>query len=261
MRSPEPLAVTWSAEPSAAWVDDARRVAHEWQLPLYERPRKHGLTRELGVVASVFLVRSGRGWHLVDASGELGVSPGIAMLRLKRLASGSPMPDLLVRLAALTPGEIVIDATLGLGADARVMASAVGPAGKVIGLEASKALAVLMAEGLKLEPPWPNSARLEVHHAAAHGFLKTQPSKSADVVVFDPMFERTKASSPAFAELRRFADMTPLDRETVDEARRVARRLVLMKSSAPEVFPSLGLEPLSPARNAIVFWGRAVIGR
>ncbi len=253
--------MTWSAEPSAALIEDARRVAREWTLPLFERPRKRGLVRHLGVVASVFLVRSGRGWHLIDGEGELGVSPGIAMLRLKRLATGSQMPDLLVRLAALAPGEIVIDATLGLGADARVMASTVGPMGKVIGLEASKPLAVLMAEGLKLEPRWPDSALIDVHHSTAHAFLKSQPSKSADVVVFDPMFERTKASSPAFAELRRFADMTPLDQLTVDEAKRVARRLVLMKSSVPEVFPSLGLEPLSPTRNAIVFWGRALVER
>lgn len=253
--------MTWSAEPSAAWMDDARRVAREWKLPLYERPRRRGLVQQLGVVASSFLVRSGRGWQLVDAEGELGVSPGIAMLRLKRLTSGAQMPDLLVRLAALTAGEVVIDATLGLGADARVLASTVGSTGKVIGLESSKALAVLMAEGLKLETPWPNSAPIEVHHSAAHAFLKAQPSKSADVVFFDPMFERTKASSPAFAELRRFADMAALDRETVDEAKRVARRLVLMKSSLPEVFPGLGLEPLSPARNAIVFWGRAVVER
>lgn len=253
--------MTWSAEPKAALIDDARRVARQWGLPLYERPRRGGLVRQLGVIASVFLVRSGRGWHLIDAEGELGVSPGIAMLRLKRLAAGSQMPDLLVRLAALTPGEIVIDATLGLGADARVMASSVGPGGRVIGLEASRPLAVLMAEGLKLEPRWPGSAPIDVHHATAHSFLKTQPPKSADVVVFDPMFERTKASSPAFAELRRFADMTPLGRETVDEAKRVARRLVLMKSSVPEVFPSLGLEPLAPARNAIVFWGRALVER
>lgn len=259
MRSPEPLAVTWSAEPSAAFMNDARRVALEWKLPLYERPKKRGLVQQLGVIASSFLVRSGRGWHLVDAEGELGVSPGIAMLRLKRLASGLQMPDLLVRLAELTPGEIVIDATLGLGADARVMASTVGPTGKVIGLEASKSLAVLMAEGLKLEAPWPDSAPIEVHHSTAHAFLKSQPSRSADVVVFDPMFERTKASSPAFAQLRRFADMTPLGREAVDEAKRVARRLVLMKSSVPEIFPTLGLDPLSPTRNAIVFWGRAVV--
>lgn len=261
MSSAEPLAVTWGAEPTAALKDDARRVAREWQLPLYERPWKRGLVRQLGVVASAFLVRSGRGWYLIDSEGELGVSPGLAMLRLKRLAAGAQSPDQLVQLAGLVRGEIVIDATLGLGADARVMASTLGPTGRVIGLEASKALAVLMAEGLKLETPWPDSAPIVVHHSPAHAFLKAQPAKSVDVVVFDPMFERTKASSPAFAELRRFAEMTPLERATVDEAKRVARRLVLMKSSEPEVFPPLGLEPLSPSRNAIVFWGRALVQR
>lgn len=259
MRSPEPLAVTWSSEPSPALVDDVRRVASTWGLPVYERPRKGSLKRALGAVAARLLVRGGDGWTLMDEHGVLRVSPGLAMLRLKRLAAGGQMPDLLVRHAALEPGEVVVDATLGLGADARVMASAVGAQGRVIGLESALPVAVLLVEGLALEPRWPGSAPIEVHHARARDWLATRPDRSADVVFFDPMFERTKAASPAFGELRRFADPTPIDRAAIEEAKRVARRLVLMKFSDPEVFPALGLEPLAPAPNAFVYWGRAVL--
>lgn len=255
MQSPEPLAVTWSSEPSAQFIADARRVAATWHLPLYERPHKRGLAPKLGVVANAFLVRGGKGWSLVDASGSLGVSPGLAMLRLKRLGRGTQMPDRLLLEAAIRPGELIVDATCGLGADARVLASAAGPSGRVIGLEASKALAVLLAEGLPLEPPWPESAPIEVHHADAEAWLRARASHSVDVVFFDPMFERTRKASPAFAELRRFADPRPLTRAAVDEARRVARRLVLMKSSDPEIFPALGLEPIAPQPNALVYWG------
>jgi hypothetical protein len=259
MRSPERLAVTWSSEPSPKHVEDARRVATRWGLPLYERPRKGSLRQALGVVARCLLVRGGDGWTLVDEQGPLRVSPGLALLRLKRLAVGGAMPDLLLRHAGVLPGETIVDATLGLGADARVLASAAGAQGRVIGLEASLPLAVLLAEGLPLEAPWPGSAPLEVHHARADAWLAAQPARSVDLVFFDPMFERTKAASPAFHVLRRFAELTPISRTAVDEARRVARRLVLMKSSDPEVFPALGLEPLAPSPNAIVYWGRAVI--
>lgn len=259
MSGPEPLAVTWSSEPSPALIADARRAAERWALPLYERPYKRGLAPKLGVVASAFLVRGGKGWSLVDAQGALGVSPGLAMLRLKRLGQGAPLPDPLLHEAAIAPGEIVVDATCGLGADARVLASAAGPRGRVIGVEASKPLAVLLAEGLPLEAPWPGSAPLEVVHADALAWLREQPSRSVDVVYFDPMFQRTRKASPAFAELRRFAEPRPLTRAAVDEARRVARRLVLMKSADPETFPPLGLEPQAPQPNALVYWGRRVL--
>ena len=259
MRSPEPLAVTWSNEPSPQFIADARRVASTWALPLFERPHKRGLGPQLGVVANAFLVRGGQGWSLVDSAGSLGVSPGLAMLRLKRLGRGTQMPDRLLLEAAIRPGERVVDATCGLGADARVLASAAGVDGRVIGLEASKPLAVLLAEGLPLETPWPGSAPIEVHHADAETWLRAQPSRSVDVVFFDPMFERTKKASPAFAELRRFADARPLTRAAVDEASRVARRLVLMKSSDPELFPALGLEPVAPQANAFVYWGRRAV--
>ncbi len=239
------------------FIADARRVASRWGLPLFERPHKRGLGPQLGVVANAFLVRGGKGWSLVDSEGSLGVSPGLAMLRLKRLGRGTQMPDRLLLEAAIGPGEVVVDATCGLGADARILASAAGPAGRLIGLEASMALAVLLAEGLPLETPWPGSAPIEVHHADAETWLRDQPSRSVDVVFFDPMFERTRKASPAFAELRRFADARPLSRAAVDEARRIARRLVLMKSADPEIFPALGLEPLAPQSNALVYWGRS----
>jgi 16S rRNA (guanine1516-N2)-methyltransferase len=254
---PWPLAVTWSHEPSQAAVSDVHRAAETWRLPLYERPHKSGLRRELGRVATAFLVRGGTGWRLLDAHGEIKVTPGLAMLRLKRLASGSSQSEPLLEHSQLRPGDVVIDATLGLGADARVMARAVGPSGRIVGLESSLPLAALLTEGLTFETRFAGSGPIEVHATRALDFLVRQPSASVDVVFFDPMFDRTLGSSPAFVELRRYADHSPLDPRAVSEARRVARRWVVMKSSDPSVFPGLGLEALIPAAGAHVFWGRA----
>ncbi|MDX2010918.1 MAG: class I SAM-dependent methyltransferase [Myxococcaceae bacterium] len=254
---PFPLAVTWSHQPSGEVVADTRRVAEAWGLPLYERPHKSGLKQQLGREAAAFLVRGGTGWRLVDVDGELGVSPGLAMLRLKRLDAGSTMAEPILAHAEVRAGDVVIDATVGLGADARVLARAVGAAGRIVGVEASLPLAVLLSEGLRLEPRWPNSAPIEVRHGRALDVLRGLPSASADVVFFDPMFERTLGASPAFVALRRFADHAPFGVDVVDEARRVARRWVLMKSSDPSLFPSLGLEALVPPAGAHVFWGRA----
>lgn len=255
-----PLAATWSSEPSEALKAEVRRVAARWGLPVYERPWKRGLSKVIGAQARAFLVRTERGWTLLDGEGALGVSPGLAMLRLKRLAGGAPHGDPLLAVAGIRPGETIVDATVGLGADARVLAAAAGPAGRVVGLEASLPLAVLLAEGLALEPPWPHSAPITVHHGRAEAWLASAPDRSADVVYFDPMFTRHRRASPAFSELRRFAEPGAPSPSAIDEATRVARRLVLMKSADPRLFPPLGLEPVTPARNAVVFWGRRVLG-
>jgi hypothetical protein len=254
------LAVTWSGGGPAHLEDAARRIANTWKVPLYERPRKSGLTPHFGVIAHAFLVCDGRGVRLVSRSAELRVSPGLALLRLKRLAVEASMVDALVHHAKLRQGERVIDGTLGLGADARVMASRLGARGTVIGVEASLPLAVLMSEGLPFERPWPDSAPIEVVHSTALGYLSRQPTASADVVFFDPMFERRKAASPAFEQLRSFASVLEIDPDAVRQATRVARRLVLMKSDDPRVFPQLGLKPLPPlARNSTVYWGQVGI--
>lgn len=254
----EPLAVTWSAEPAPEWIEEVHRVAKAWSLPVYERPRRRGLLQQFGRVADAFLVLGGTGWRLVDARGELEVTPGLAMLRRKRLEAPDAMPDQLLRHAQPRRGETIVDATLGLGADARVLATAVGAEGRVIGLEAAKPLAALLSLGLATEPAWPDTAPIQVVHAAAGQWLAAQADRSVDVVYFDPMFERSKTAPPAFSVLRRFADARPVSPEVVMEARRVARRLVLMKSDDPQRFPALGLEPLAPASLSTVYWGRAV---
>lgn len=248
----DPLAVTWGAEPTDALRADVHRVASAWKLPVYERPKGRGLGNALDRFCAV-LVRSGRGFRLHDRHGELGVTPGLAQLRLKRLATET---DHALRVTGITKGETVIDATVGLGADTRVFAARAGQGGAVIGLEASLPLAVLLREGLPLEPAWPGSAPIEVQHVQASDWLTDRAPKSADVVFFDPMFDAPKSASPEFGALRRFAVNTPIDRLTIDAAKRVARRCVVMKAGSPEVFPSLGLEALPPQRNASVFWGR-----
>jgi hypothetical protein len=254
--SVEPLAVTWSAEPTQAWIDEVRQVAARWRLPVYERPKKGGLHRQLGRFADAFLVLGGAGWTLVDAAGVLQVSPGLAMLRRKRLLDPQAFPDQLLRHAQITPGERIVDGTLGLGADARVLATATGARGRVIGLEASLPLAALLSQGIVHEPPWPDTAPIDIVHTNAGDWLAAQPPASVDLIYFDPMFERAKSAPAAFSMLRRYAEARPLTVELVAQARRVARRMVLVKSEDPRLFPTLGLEPLAPISGSTLYWGR-----
>ena len=167
------------------------------------------------------------------------------------------MEDQLVRVAGLREGERVLDCTLGLGADAQVAARLVGPGGSVIALEKSPALYLLARHGLKGLERHPAACAVSVVYADAAEFLRTLPDGAFDVVLFDPMFESPKKAQPGFALLRRHADYSPLTRETVEEARRVARRVVVLKGSRySKDFKKLGITP-EPARpNATVLWAR-----
>ena len=74
--------------------------------------------------------------------------------------------------------------------------------------------------------------------------LKTLETKSLDCVIFDPMFDVPKRSTPAFDLLRRHAFHEPLDQETLAEARRVAKRWVVVKGGRyGQELERLGLEP------------------
>jgi SAM-dependent methyltransferase len=179
-------------------------------------------------------------------------------LRVRRLrgrgaaASGDPFLD----ACGLRPGESVLDATLGLGADALVAAEAVGPGGRVVGIEAVPALAAWVAEGLARSPDTAAS-RIEVRAGDHLALLAAMPGGSHDVVVFDPMFRAARPEPGGFDVVRRLADPRPLSRESLEEARRVARRCVVVKDGAPGWdLARLGLVPLPSARGAHRYYAR-----
>lgn len=248
-----PPQVTTSLRPTHALEVEARRTARRFGLPLVSR----------GDLAIEALVRDGRSvlvfeqqaLRLIDAGGALVFHAGMAHLRLQRLASGEG--DTLVRLADLREGERVLDCTLGLAQDARVAARAVGPTGRVTGVEQSLALAALQDAGFRREAGADaRSAPIRVIHAEALTYLRTRPDDSEDVVLFDPMFTRPKKAQPAFEVLRRHATDAPLSAELIEEARRVARRRVLVKAGRyGGDLRRLGLTPVGMTRSSEFEWG------
>ena len=219
------------------------------------RPRKGPLGPMLESQAEAFLVFEREAVTLTDKHGSFAFSAGMAHLRRLRLETGEG--DTLVRLADLRPGDTVLDCTLGLGQDALVCARAVGPAGRVVGLEASLALYAVVSEGLDAYDVGPASTRVRAHHAEARAWLQAQETGSFDVVLFDPMFEKPKKSQPAFEVLRRFAEHSPVAPDTLAEARRVARRWVLVKAGRHgEDLKRLGLSAETSSRYTSLMWAR-----
>jgi hypothetical protein len=212
--------------------------------------------------ADALLVVSRAGALLWADGAEARWSAGMGFLRARRALArlaGRDDPterDPFLDACALRPGDAVLDATLGLGADALVAAAAVGPEGRVVGLEASRALAAWVAEGLRRLDLAP-ARRIEVRAGDHREALLALPERSFDVVVFDPMFRHARAEPGGFELVRRLADPRPLAPEVLAVARRVARRWVVVKDGAPGWdLARLGLVPLPSARGAHRYYAR-----
>jgi SAM-dependent methyltransferase len=245
-----PLAVALSGSTDAALRAEAEACAERWRLPLLFRRPKAPL-RGLLEQARVLVVFGENAVSLWDRLGHVPGGPGLAALRLKEIAKGRA-EDPLQRIGELAPGERVLDATLGFAQDARVAARLVGPGGSVLGVESSLPLAVLGEASLRRE-----GSAIEVRHADSGDVLQGLPTASVDVVLFDPMFGRALASQPGFEMLRRLANPAPLTAEVLAEARRVARRTVLVKAARyTPMLRNLGLRHEHASRSAPVVWAR-----
>jgi 16S rRNA (guanine1516-N2)-methyltransferase len=159
--------------------------------------------------------------------------PNSAAFRIKRLAKGES--ETLIEASQLKAGDSFLDCTLGIGSDSLVAAFVVGKQGKVVGVEANQNVAFIVQEGMKTynyeELPLTACMRdINVVHANAVRFLKDQPSNSFDVVYIDPMFEQVIEESKNFEALRAAGNHDALTDEWVSEAKRVAKRCVLLKA-------------------------------
>lgn len=201
------------------------RVAERGDLSLEQLRRKH---QEDDV-----LVVSALGARLeVPGKKPFFFHPNTAAFRIKRLMRGDT--DTMLVACQIQPGYRILDATLGLGADAIVFSHATGANGRVVGVESERLVAILVEDGLR---HWTSDAtllceamrRIEVRNANHLDVLKELPDRAFDVVYFDPMFEVTVQSSTGIAGVRELANPDPLHEEAVREAIRVASKRVVIK--------------------------------
>lgn len=253
----EPLAVTVSRK-ALRRGDDAQAVACAQRLgvpyvPCVVNQPAEALLKRFNAL----LVWRGDGVMLLDERGTARWSAGMADLRIRRLDHGIEQPDHVLLAGEVRDGDHVLDCTLGRGHDALVLARAVGPHGRVEAMEASLPLYAWVSEGLRLRGPSAGACAISCEHTEALEGLKRKASGSVDCVFFDPMFDKPQASEAVFDVVRRHAVASALTPEVIAEARRVARRWVVVKA-APQsrVLRDLGLEPLPFKRSADLRFGR-----
>ncbi|TLS53222.1 SAM-dependent methyltransferase [Paenibacillus antri] len=171
-------------------------------------------------------------WHPEQGGKPFFFHPGMSLVRAKRLAAGER--DAMLDACRLEPGDAIVDCTAGLGSDAILFSYAGGPDSRVVAVESQLPLHYIVSQGLRShETGWPAfdeaMRRVEPVHADHSAYLRSLSDRSVDVVYFDPMFGDPVRTSAGIAPLRAFANDAPVTEEAIEEARRVARKTVVMK--------------------------------
>jgi 16S rRNA G966 N2-methylase RsmD len=158
--------------------------------------------------------------------------PNSSMFRIKRLLKGEQDP--FINAAQLATGMSVLDCTLGLASDSIVASFAVGATGKVVGIEANPFLAYIVKMGLQqwdsgIEVMNEAMRRITIKQNHSLEVLEELEDNSFDCVYFDPMFEETILESDGIKGLTKFAKAEGLSTEMIKQAKRVARKRIVLK--------------------------------
>tara|TARA_B100000676_G_C17861053_1_gene723362 strand:+ start:135 stop:923 length:789 start_codon:yes stop_codon:yes gene_type:complete len=246
--------VTCSARADSALCQRAIAIAQELGCTYWDRPevRLSHFIHVRGLSALVVVGQRDIVVHTPHA--RLRHHPNAAVLRVVNMLRDRR--DTFVELAQLAPGDHLLDCTCGVGADAIAAAHAVGTDGSVHALEASPLLALLTRCGMQ-RYQHPNHGavtaamrRVRVSNARYQDMLPTYPDNCVDVVYFDPMFSQTFTDSNGLELVRAFAQTGLPQQNDIAEAKRVARRCVLMKDQIPgRTLQALGFSVIKKARR------------
>ncbi len=231
------LVVTSARQPHPTHIAEAKRWAALLDAPLVDRAdlSLSRLTETHGV-PGVLVVGGDRVTYYEPGRDLLYFfHPGMARRRIRNLQAGHGDP--MITAMGIGSGDSVLDCTLGRGTDATVAAYVAGPTGRVVGIEKVPVLACLTIEGLQHYPMEDNITReamrrVEAHCADYWSFLRAQPDDAFDVVYFDPIFAEMVPGASSMIPLRQLASHEPVTAEAVAQARRVARRRVVIKQQS-----------------------------
>lgn len=253
------IVVTTPYDPPAELIERSRKTAEELGAAWVAR-RGMSLSKLESRYAPEHLVvvgHQGIQWHTGGAGGKpFFFHPGLSVVRIKRLMDGQK--DAMLTVCRFEPGDEVLDCTAGLASDSIVFSYAGNGASTVTALESRFPLYYVVSEGLRsytaeLPPVTEAMRRIRTVHADHLAYLAALPDRSVDIVYFDPMFREPVHTSSGISPLRALADERTLSQEAVHQARRVARKCVVLKELRDsEEFERLGfsLDPRSQSKIA-----------
>lgn len=172
--------------------------------------------------------------------------PNLSTLRVNQLRNGST--DSLISVAEIKTGDMVLDCTMGMGADSIVSSFVVGRTGGVVALESQKIIAHLVGHGLQTYTTGENHVdeamrAIKVINEDYMIYLEQAANKSFDVILFDPMFRNTVYTSSAMQDLKLLANPSPVNSNCIENAKRVARKKIVLKERSNSTeFERLGFK-------------------
>ncbi|KAB2954208.1 hypothetical protein F9B85_00465 [Heliorestis acidaminivorans] len=229
-------------------------------LPFVERKKRSIQSLCQAYECNKILVLEQKRWVLKSVVGDFFFHPNMAILRILALQRGDK--DHLAEALNLRHGDSFLDCTVGLASDAIVASYLVGEKGKVVGIEHNALVAFIVAEGLAQpyhdisEPITRAMTRIQIQQGDHREILETISEKSYDVLYFDPMFRQEVTASSGINNLRQLADQRPLALESIEKARTIARRRVVVKERrASKEWERLQPPHLTSSQNMKVAYG------
>ena len=239
--------VTTAGRTNEVYIQQAKQVASELSIPYKDRQKKSVKAMQDRYKTDVLIVSKERlEFHPIGATEPFFFHPNSAAFRLKRILKGEP--DLFLQATDLHPGDSFLDTTAGLCSDSLIAAHAVGESGNVQACELNEIIAYIVSTGLatygtSFEELQNCMRRVNLIQADSLDFLKEAATDSFDCVYMDPMFEEVIEESTNFQSLRQSGEHRLLTEEWVNEAKRVAKkRLVIKAHFRSDLFEKYGFQ-------------------
>lgn len=252
------IAVTTSKD-SPEQIHYGKIIAQELAINFIER-KKQSISKLLSRyhLESIIIVENQR-LVVKTMDSELFFHPSMSLLRIKAMKQGNE--DHMAKAMDISIGDKILDCTAGLATDSLVAAFAVGEIGEITGLEVSPIIYTVTKWGLEnyaIENKIFNEikTRIMLYNQSYKTFLKTLPDNSYDIVYFDPMFRSPNPNSSSINPLRAYADYDTLDIQDIVEAKRVAKKRVVVKErSFSKEFSRLGIDQFKGGKYSPIIYG------
>jgi len=256
------LAVTTSRKADGRQQKSAQELAQRLGLTFFLRQEIS--LKELNNLYQGLIVVEAEKIVLKTLEAEFFFHPNMAKLRISNIRQGQP--DHLILALDLQEGDSLLDGTLGLAGDAITASFWLKKKGTVIGLEVVPLIYEIVSYGLahstlpdqEIEEAMRRIRVFNIHYL---DYLKKLPDQSIDIIYFDPMFDRTIIGASSILSLRELAEKESLVWDALQEAKRAARKRVVMKSrKGSQELVKLGFTSICGGKYSKVEYGYFSLG-
>ncbi|MGX7112326.1 class I SAM-dependent methyltransferase [Gemella cuniculi] len=229
------IAITTSVKTNDYFIDYAQKVSKKLALPFIKREKK--TIKEILKVYTGLLVIYKNKISYYEGDEELFFHPNTATLKIKNF-DNEPLINIIEE-----KNQYILDATMGLAGDSTIMSY---HGHNVIALEENKIIHLIVSNGLKSyvsENEKITQAMRNIKTICVNNleYLKHCTENSFDIIYFDPMFSHNISESKNLSGLEKLATKSALTAELVKEAKRVAKKKIIIKAHyKDDIFEKFG---------------------